>query len=203
MNNLQNPTFKAKSKHKGSSRQTFRGTNRFNLDLGVRIHPLPSEALRGGKQTQQFTYGVVWKGVIAENVLQISLVGREVQKCKLKKLSIFMENVCLSNGHIERFPAHRHSEFSFVPWWIFWLNFSEAVFRWHLLFLVQKKHTHTHTPKIRGQFRWRNPMKAFHFSVLFSVRFFRYVFRHAFFSEQLFASKSRNSHRIRSAREIP
>ena len=63
-----------------------------------------------------------------------------LRNCKLKKFSVFREIVCFSNGHIERLPPlpHRHSGFCSVPRWIFWLKFSEPVFRWHLLFLLQK-----------------------------------------------------------------
>ena len=36
-------------------------------------------------------------------------------------------------------PCHIGTlDFALFPRWIFWLNFLEAVFRWHLLFLLQK-----------------------------------------------------------------
>ena len=87
--------------------------------------------------------------IVRAQLLHNFLEGREVQSCELKKFSVFQDNFCFSNGHVERLPPlpHRHSGFCSVPRWIFWLNFLEAVFRWHLLFLLQKKNTHENSGK--------------------------------------------------------
>ena len=79
------------------------------------------------------------------------LEGREVQNCELKHfLFFFRDNFCVSNGYVERLPPipHRDSGFCSVLRGIFCLHFLEAIFRWHLLFLV--------TPKFRGKIQWKN-----------------------------------------------
>ena len=37
-----------------------------------------------------------------------------MQNCELKKFSVFRDNLCFSNGHVERLPPlpHRHSGFA-------------------------------------------------------------------------------------------
>ena len=107
------------------------------------------------------------------NHIHIFLEGREVQNCELKKFSVFRDIFCFSNGHIERLPPlpHQHSGFCSVPRWIFCLNFLEAVFRWHLLFLLQRSTHRKFGEKFGGKIRRKH-------SVFRCV--FRYVFRCVF-----------------------
>ena len=117
------------------------------------------------------------------------LKGREVQNCELKKFSVFRDLFCFSNGHAERLPPlpHQHSGFCSLPRWLFWLNFVEAVFRWHVLFSLQKK-THTHT-KNSGEISVEKFGENIPFFGAFFGAFFGTFFG-AFFGGQLFASKS-------------
>ena len=114
------------------------------------------------------------------------LEGREVQNRELKKFSFFRDNFCFLKGHVERLPplTHRHSGFCSVPWWIFWLNFLEAVFRWYLLLLLQKNTHRKFGEKFGGKIRWNIPFFSAFFGAFFGT------FLGAFFGEHIFASKS-------------
>ena len=115
-----------------------------------------------------------------------ALEGREVQNCELKKFSVFRDHFCFSKGHVERLPPlpHRHSGFSHCARWIFWLNFLEAVFRRHLLFLLQKNTHRKFGEKFMEKFGETIPSFGAFFGAFFGTFF------GAFFGEQLFASKS-------------
>ena len=98
-------------------------------------------------------------------------VGREVQNCKLKKLSVFQDNFCLSDGHI---ILLRGSQACLIGT----LNFAlcrDGVLaeffggRFSVAFAVLT--AEKYTPKIRGKFLWKNSMKTFRFLECFSVRF--------------------------------
>ena len=67
---------------------------------------------------------------------------------------------------------------------IFWLNFLEAVFRWHLLVLLQKTHTENSGKISVEKFGENIPFFGAFFGALFGTFF------GTFFGEQLFASKS-------------
>ena len=73
-------------------------------------------------------------------------------------------------------PCHIGTlDFGLCPRWIFWLNFLEAVFRWHLLFLLQKNTHRKFGIKFGGKIRWKHSVFRYVFRCVF-----RYVFRRVF-----------------------
>ena len=78
-------------------------------------------------------------------------------------------------------PCHVGTlDFCSVSRWIFWLNFLEAVFRWHLLFLLQKNTHQKFGEKFGEKIRWKH--SVFRCVLRCVLRYaFRCVFRWATF----------------------
>ena len=70
-------------------------------------------------------------------------------------------------------PCHIGTlDFALCPRWIFWLKILEAIFRWHLLFLLQKNTHRKFGVKFGGKIRWKHSVFRYVFRCVF-----RYVFR--------------------------
>ena len=82
-------------------------------------------------------------------------------------------------------PCHIGTlDFCSVPRWIFWLNFLEAVFWWHLLLLLQKNTHRKFGEKFGGKIRWKHSVFRCVFRCVFRYAF-RCVFRWAAFGLEI------------------